>query len=79
MELVVIVVAVLGPLFVAVVAWRVLRRQQVDAGRLVADERQAFEAQRDAAVQAAIDHLLVHNREALVAERELTGQDLDGK
>jgi DNA recombination protein RmuC len=79
MELVVIIVGVLGPVVVAAVAWRVLRRQQVDAGQLVADERRAFEAQRDAAVQAAIDHLLAHNREALVAERELTGQDLEGK
>ncbi len=79
MEPVVILLGVLGPLVVAVVAWRVLRHQQVDAARLLADERRAFEAQRDDAVRVAIDHLLTHNREALVAERQLTSQDLDGK
>jgi DNA recombination protein RmuC len=79
MELLAIVVGIVGPVIVALVAWRVLRQERSDAGRRGADERRAFEAQRDAAVQAAIDHLLVHNREALGAERELAGQDLETK
>jgi DNA recombination protein RmuC len=79
MELLVVVVAVLGPLVVALVAWSVLRRQHLDAEALVEEQRHAFEAQRDTAVQAAIDHVLTHNREALGAERALVGQDLDGK
>jgi DNA recombination protein RmuC len=79
MELVAIVVAVVGPALVAFVAWRVLRRQDTDSRRLAARHQQDFAEQRDAAVQAAIDHVLTHNRQALTAERELAGKDLDGK
>jgi DNA recombination protein RmuC len=79
MELVAIVVALVGPALVAVVAWRVLRRQDADSRHLAAQHQQVFAEQRDAAVQAAIDHVLVHNRQALIAERELAGKDLDGK
>jgi DNA recombination protein RmuC len=79
MELVAIVVALVGPVLVAVVAWRVLRRQDADSRHLAAEHQQVFAEQRDAAVQAAIDHVLTHNRQALTAERELAGKDLDGK
>ncbi len=79
MEPIVIGAAVLGPLLVAVLAWRVLRGQRIEAERLVADERRLLVEQRDAVVQSAIDHLLAHNRTALVAERELAGKDLDAK
>jgi DNA recombination protein RmuC len=79
MELVAIVVALVGPVLVAVVAWRVLRRQDTESRHLAAQHQQAFAEQRDAAVQAAIDHVLAHNRQALSAERELAGKDLDGK
>ncbi|HSO96597.1 MAG TPA: DNA recombination protein RmuC [Acidimicrobiia bacterium] len=79
MQLVAIVVALVGPVLVAVVAWRVLRRQDADARHLAAQHQQVFAEQRDAAVQAAIDHVLTHNRQALMAERELAGKDLDGK
>ena len=79
MELVAIVVALVGPVLVAVVAWRVLRRQDADSRHLAAEHQQVFADQRDAAVQAAIDHVLTHNRQALTAERELAGKDLDGK
>jgi DNA recombination protein RmuC len=79
MELVAIVVALVGPALVAVVAWRVLRRQDTDSRRLAARHQQDFAEQRDAAVQAVIDHVLTHNRQALTAERELAGKDLDGK
>ncbi len=72
-------VAVLGPLLVALAGWALLRRQQRDARRLHEEQRWALANQRDAAVQAAIDHLLTHNREALSAERELAGKDLEGK
>jgi DNA recombination protein RmuC len=71
--------AVLGPLLVALAGWAVLRRQQRDARRLAEEQRWALANQRDAAVQAAIDHLLTHNRAALDAERELAGKDLEGK
>lgn len=79
MELVAIAVALVGPLLVAVVAWRVLRRQDTDSQHHAADQQRIFAEQRDAAVQAAIDHVLAHNRQAVVAERELAGKDLDGK
>jgi DNA recombination protein RmuC len=79
MQLVAIVVALVGPVLVAVVAWRVLRRQDADSRHLAAEHQQVFAEQRDAAVQAAIDHVLTHNRQALTAERELAGKDLDGK
>jgi DNA recombination protein RmuC len=79
MELVAIVVALVGPVLVAVVAWRVLRRQDADSRHLAAQHQQVFAEQRDAAVQAAIDHVLAHNRQAQIAERELAGKDLDGK
>ncbi|HEY5165851.1 MAG TPA: DNA recombination protein RmuC [Acidimicrobiia bacterium] len=79
MQLVAIVVALVGPVLVAVVAWRVLRRQDADSRQLAAQHQQVFAEQRDAAVQAAIDHVLAHNRQALTAERELAGKDLDGK
>jgi DNA recombination protein RmuC len=79
MELVAIVVALVGPVLVAVVAWRVLRRQDADSRHLAAQHQQVFAEQRDAAVQAAIDHVLAHNRQALTAERELAGKELDGK
>lgn len=79
MDLVAIVVALVGPVLVAVVAWRVLRRQDADSRHLAAEHQQIFAEQRDAAVQAAIDHVLAHNHQALIAERELAGKDLDGK
>ena len=79
MQLVVIGAAVLGPLLVAALAWRVQRGQRLEAERLVADERRLLVEQREAMVQAAIDHFLAHNRTALVAERELVGKDLDTK
>jgi DNA recombination protein RmuC len=79
MQLVAIAVALVGPVLVAVVAWRVLRRQSTDSRLHVADQQRVFAEQRDAAVQAAIDHVLAHNRQALVAERELAGKDLEGK
>jgi DNA recombination protein RmuC len=79
MEPIVVGAAVLGPLLVAVLAWRILRGQRLEAERLVADERRLLVEQRDAIVQSAIDHFLAHNRAALVAERELAGKDLDGK
>ncbi len=79
MQMVAIVVALVGPVLVAVVAWRVLRRQGADARLGLADQQHVFAEQRDAAVQAAIDHVLAHNRQALTAERELAGKDLDGK
>jgi len=79
MELAAITLGVLAPLAVAIIAWRLLRTQQQQAVDLLSSERHAFEAQRDTAVQAAIDHLLTHNREALTAERTLTTQDLDAK
>jgi DNA recombination protein RmuC len=79
MQLVAIAVALVGPVLVAVVAWRVLRRQGTDSRLHVADQQRVFAEQRDAAVQAAIDHVLAHNRQALVAERELAGKDLEGK
>jgi DNA recombination protein RmuC len=79
MELVAIAVALVGPVLVAVVAWRVLRRQDADSRHLAAQHQQVFAEQRDAAVQAAIDHVLAHNRQALTAERELAGKELDGK
>jgi DNA recombination protein RmuC len=79
MELVAIAVALVGPMLVAAVAWRVLRRQDTDSRRQVADQQRIFAEQRDAAVQAALDHVLAANRQTLVAERELVGKDLDGK
>jgi len=79
MQLVVIGAAVLGPLLVAALAWRVQLGQRLEAERLVADERRLLVEQREAMVQAAIDHFLAHNRTALVAERELVGKDLDTK
>jgi len=79
MQVAVLGAAVLGPLVVAVLAWRMVRGQRLDAERLVADERRVMVEQREAVVQAAIDHFLAHNRTALVAERELAGKDLDSK
>ena len=79
MQAAVLGAAVLGPLVVAVLAWRMVRGQRLDADRLVADERRVMVEQREAVVQAAIDHFLAHNRTALVAERELAGKDLDSK
>jgi DNA recombination protein RmuC len=79
MELVAIVVALVGPALVALVAWRVLRRQDADSRHLAAQHQHVFAEQRDAAVKAAIDHVLAHNRQALTAERELAGKELDGK
>ena len=78
MELVAIA-AVLGPLLGAAVAWRVLRRHQFDARRLLEDQRRVMADQRDALVQTAVDQFLTHNRAALLAERELAGRDLEGK
>ena len=51
MQLVAIVVALVGPVLVAVVAWRVLRRQDADSRHLAAEHQQVFAEQRDAAVQ----------------------------
>src|SRR5260370_21525049 len=79
MQMAATAVARVGPVLVAVVAWRVLRRQSTDSRLHRADQQRVFAEQRDAAVQAAIDHVLAHNRQALVAERELAGKDLDGK
>ena len=78
MELVAIA-AVPGPLLGAAVAWRVLRRHQFDARRLLEDQRRVMADQRDALVQTAVDQFLTHNRAALLAERELAGRDLEGK
>jgi DNA recombination protein RmuC len=79
MELVVIAVAILGPLVVAGVAGLVLRRHQLSSARLVADHERAMAGQRDAVVQAAVEQFLAHNRAALLAERELADRDLEGK
>jgi DNA recombination protein RmuC len=79
MELVVIAVAILGPLVVAGVAGLVLRRHQLSSARLVAEHERAMADQRDAVVQAAVEQFLTHNRAALLAERELADRDLEGK
>jgi DNA recombination protein RmuC len=78
MELVA-VAAVLGPLLGAAVAWGFLRRHQLDARRLLEDQRRVMAEQRDAVVQTAIDQFVTHNRSALLAERELADRDLEGK
>ena len=43
------------------------------------DQRRVAAEERDAAVRAAIDHVLVQNQQVLGAERELTGRELDSK
>jgi len=78
MELVA-VAAVLGPLLGAAVAWAVLRRHRLDARSLLEDQRRVLADQRDAVVHTAVDQFLTLNREALLAERELAGRDLEGK
>jgi DNA recombination protein RmuC len=47
--------------------------------RAVEDQRAAAGEERDAAVRAAVDHVLVQNRELMGSERERVGQVLDGK
>jgi DNA recombination protein RmuC len=79
MELLVLVVAVLGPLVVAGVAWSTIRRQQAAARRGAEAQRRALLEQRDAMLQSAVEHFAARNRAVLLAERELAGHELDGK
>jgi DNA recombination protein RmuC len=85
-------VLVLGVLVVAVGAVMVLvtlrGRARPDAvneavdeavRRAVEDQRRVAAEERDAAVRAAVEHVLVQNREVMGSERERVGQVLDGK
>lgn len=45
----------------------------------VEDQRRLAAEERDAAVRAAVDHVLVQNRELMGSERARVGQELDGK
>jgi DNA recombination protein RmuC len=47
--------------------------------RAVEDQRRLAAEERDAAVRAAVDHVLVQNRELMGSERARVGQELDGK
>ena len=47
--------------------------------RAVDQQRQVAAEERDAAVRAAVDQVILQNREVLGRERELVGRDLDGK
>jgi DNA recombination protein RmuC len=47
--------------------------------RAVEDQRRVAGEERDAAVRAAVDHVLVQNRELLGSERVRVGQELEGK
>jgi DNA recombination protein RmuC len=79
---------ILGVVVVALVASVVLlalrgraRPEAVEEAvrRAVEDQRRAAGEERDAAVRAAVDHVLVQNRELMGSERARVGQELDGK
>ncbi len=47
--------------------------------RLADEQRQGAEAARDAAIAAALEHLMTSGKALMDSERELAGRDLDGK
>ena len=47
--------------------------------RLADEQRQGAESARDAAISAALEHLMTSGKALMDSERELAGRDLDGK
>jgi DNA recombination protein RmuC len=84
MELVMAIVAgvALGAA-VMLVAGRGRRAEtaRLEAGmrRMVDEQRRSADEQRDAAIQAAVGHVVTAGRSLMQSERELAGHDLDGK
>ena len=76
-------VAVLALIVTAAVAFAVARRRApepaVPLEELLREAAQARTDERDAAVTAAVEHVVRLNREMLAAERRLGSQELDGK
>jgi DNA recombination protein RmuC len=76
-------VVVLALIVTAAVAYAVARRRApepaVPLEELLRDAERARAGERDAAVTAAVEHVVRLNREMLAAERRLGSQELDGK
>lgn len=86
MVVIVVVAVVVAAGLGATGALALVRRQRVSAGALVEELRRAVEvqraegeAQRDAALKAALDHLVTTGKAVIDAERELGARDLEGK
>jgi DNA recombination protein RmuC len=77
----VVALVLMGALLVTVAGRGRTRPEAVDAAvrRAVEDARRSAADERDAAVRAAVHQVIVQNGEVIGRERELVGQDLDGK
>jgi DNA recombination protein RmuC len=81
---VVVLGLVVVPALVAAVAMALVARRRpaapaVPVEELLRESAEARAAERDAAVNAAVDHLVRMNEQMLAAERRLGAQDLEGK